>query len=129
MISPTPMVGPDDASKSDNHVKPYGFRHEGEVFFDWLVDQGLDKRNFYIVCGDRHWQYHAMHPKGIEEFLNRGTGRIITPGRDTAGDPEALIRMRILKQYYIQGTPEEASGYFDDQEYSRLHTGIACGIL
>ncbi|MDZ7605642.1 MAG: alkaline phosphatase D family protein [Cyclobacteriaceae bacterium] len=112
LISPTPMVGPDDASKSDNHVNPDGFRHEGEAFFDWLIDQGLDKRNFYIVCGDRHWQYHAMHPKGIEEF---STGALVDnnsrAGR-LAGDPESTDPDALIKQYYIQGTPEEASGGF-----------------
>ena len=71
LISPTPMVGPDDASKKDNHVNPRGFRHEGEAFFDWLIENDFLSKNFYIVCGDRHWQYHATHPKGIEEIFMR----------------------------------------------------------
>jgi alkaline phosphatase D len=25
--------------------------------------------NFFIVCGDRHWQYHSVHPEtGLREF-------------------------------------------------------------
>jgi alkaline phosphatase D len=25
--------------------------------------------NFFVVCGDRHWQYHSVHPKtGVREF-------------------------------------------------------------
>ncbi len=36
LISPTPMVGPDDAYKSDNHVNQKGFRYEGDAFFNWL---------------------------------------------------------------------------------------------
>src|SRR5690606_2923006 len=36
LVSPTPMIGPDDAYKRDNHVNTEGFRHEGEGFFSWL---------------------------------------------------------------------------------------------
>ena len=25
--------------------------------------------SFFIVCGDRHWQYHSVHPRtGVHEF-------------------------------------------------------------
>ncbi len=25
--------------------------------------------NFFVVCGDRHWQYHSVHPQtGLHEF-------------------------------------------------------------
>ncbi len=67
ILSPTPMVGPDDAYKKDNHANIGGFNHEGEEFFSWLVDQGLTDE-VLLVCGDRHWQYHSIHPKGIREF-------------------------------------------------------------
>lgn len=112
LISPTPMVGPDDASKRDNHVNPDGFREEGEAFFDWLVDNNFLAKHFYIVCGDRHWQYHAQHPKGIEEFScgalvdnNSRAGRL-------AGDPESTDPDALIKQYYVQGTSAEATGGF-----------------
>ncbi len=112
LISPTPMVGPDDAYKKDNHVNPEGFRHEGEAFFDWIVDNGFLDKNFYIVCGDRHWQYHATHPKGIEEF---STGALVDnnsrAGR-LAGDPNSTDPEGKILQHYVQGTPEEASGGF-----------------
>jgi len=68
LISPTPLVGPDDAYKIDNHVNHKGFRHEGDGFFRWLKDNDFLDKNFYIVCGDRHWQYHSIHPSGFEEF-------------------------------------------------------------
>jgi len=110
LISPTPMVGPDDASKSDNHVNQKGFRHEGEAFFDWIVANDFLNKNFYIVCGDRHWQYHATHPKGIEEFScgalvdnNSRAGRIGGDAKST--DPNAEI-----EQHYVQGTKEQATG-------------------
>ncbi|NJN26161.1 MAG: alkaline phosphatase [Cyclobacteriaceae bacterium] len=112
LVSPTPMVGPDDAYKRDNHVNPDGFRYEGEAFFDWLIDNGFLDKNFYIVCGDRHWKYHARHPKGIEEF---STGALVDnnarPGR-LAGDPQSTDPDGKIIQYYIQGTEEQASGGF-----------------
>lgn len=112
LVSPTPMVGPDDASKKDNHVNLKGFRYEGEAFFDWIVENEFLEKNFYIVCGDRHWQYHATHPKGIEEF---STGALVDnnsrAGR-VAGDPKSTDPEGKIVQHYIQGTAEDASGGF-----------------
>ncbi|MBX2814987.1 MAG: alkaline phosphatase D family protein [Saprospiraceae bacterium] len=112
MVSPTPMVGPDDAYKTDNHTNHQGFRHEGDRFFDWLSEQDFQDKNFYIVCGDRHWQYHAKHPSGIEEFStgalvdnNARAGRV--SGDKNSTDPDGEI-----EQFYIQGTSEEATGGF-----------------
>lgn len=97
LISPTPMIGPDDIRKTDNHTNHGGFRHERDEFFAWLVETGLDKKNFYIICGDRHWQYHSIHPAGIEEFscgalvdANSRLGR--KPGDPDSTDPEGLIQ-------------------------------------
>ena len=59
------MVGPDDARMIDNHCRIIGFQHERDEFFVWLKETGIDK-SFAIVCGDRHWQYHAVHTSGIE---------------------------------------------------------------
>lgn len=112
IISPTPMVGPDDAYKTDNHVNHQGFRYEGEAIFKWLVDQGFLEKNLYIICGDRHWQYHAVHPSGIEEF---STGALVDnnsrAGR-LAGDPDSTDPDGLIKQYYIQGDNASASGGF-----------------
>jgi alkaline phosphatase/alkaline phosphatase D len=102
LISPTPMVGPDDLRKTDNHCDVGGFQHEQKEFFDFLHETGLDKKHFYLVCGDRHWQYHSIHPSGIEEFscgalvdANSRLGR--KPGDPESTDPEGLI-----KQPYYQ---------------------------
>jgi alkaline phosphatase/alkaline phosphatase D len=102
LISPTPMVGPDDLRKKDNHTNIGGFRHEGDEFFRFLKENGLDKKGFSLVCGDRHWQYHARHPSGIEEFssgalvdANSRLGR--KPGDPKSTDPKGLI-----KQIYTQ---------------------------
>ncbi len=104
LISPTPMIGPDDVRKTDNHTNHGGFRHERDEFFAWLKTSGLDRRHFYIICGDRHWQYHSVHPTGIEEFScgalideNSRLGR--KPGDPASTDPQGLI-----KQPYYQTT-------------------------
>lgn len=112
IISPTPMVGPDDAYKKDNHVNPDGFRQEGEAFFQWLDKNEFSREHLFIVCGDRHWQYHARHPSGYQEF---STGALVDgnsrAGR-IAGDPDSTDPEGKIKQYYIQGTREEATGGF-----------------
>ncbi|NQV23919.1 MAG: alkaline phosphatase D family protein, partial [Rhodopirellula sp.] len=51
MISPTPMVGPDDKRKFDNHTNFNGFRHERDEFYAWLNETGIAKKHFYLVCG------------------------------------------------------------------------------
>ncbi|MFT5524150.1 MAG: alkaline phosphatase D [Pirellulaceae bacterium] len=105
LISPTPMVGPDDKRKTDNHTNLGGFRQERDEFFSWLKKNGLDKKNFYLVCGDRHWQYHAVDPTGIEEF---SCGALVDPnsrlGRKP-GDPLSTDPAGLIKQLYTQTTP------------------------
>ncbi len=66
LVSPTPLVGPDRANKNDNHSNA-GFAHEGNELREWLKAHVPD--NFFVVCGDRHWQYHSVHPQsGTQEF-------------------------------------------------------------
>jgi alkaline phosphatase D len=66
LISPTPLVGPDRKNKNDNHSNA-GFQHEGDEIRAWLKANVPD--NFFIICGDRHWQYHSVHPQtGLHEF-------------------------------------------------------------
>lgn len=110
IISPTPLIGPDDAYKRDNHTNINGFQHEGDAFKQWLIDKGLDN-NTYFVCGDRHWQYHSIAPNGLEEFscgalvdANARAGRL--PGDRKSTDPDATIQ-----QPYVQ-TPKTVSGGF-----------------
>ena len=107
LISPTPMVGPDDARKTDNHTNIKGFQHEGREFFKWVVANKLHEQGFYTLCGDRHWQYHARHPLGVEEFScgalvdsNSRLGR--KPGDPQSTDPEGKIK-QIYTQKYRSG--------------------------
>ncbi|MBP90065.1 MAG: alkaline phosphatase [Planctomycetaceae bacterium] len=109
LISPTPLVGPDDAYKIDNHTNHKGFRHEGRDFFEWVVQHNLHQQGVYTVCGDRHWQYHSKDPLGVEEFScgalvdeNSRLGR--KPGDPKSTDPNAEVH-----QFYTQS---KASGGF-----------------
>jgi len=133
LISPTPMIGPDDKltglqggilarlvgsspigqggdnRKRDNHTNPHGFRDEGEALFAWLAKHGFRSRNFYIVCGDRHWQYHSVRPDGFEEFssgaLVDGNARLgRKPGDPMSTDPDASISQPYTQQ-------EESGGF------------------
>lgn len=101
LISPTPMVGPDMAKKSDNHASLSGFRHEADEFFAWLTKNQIE--NFTTVCGDRHWQYHSIHRSGVEEFacgaLNDENSRIgVVPGDPKGTDPNGLVKQPFTSQ-------------------------------
>ncbi|MBI4663731.1 MAG: alkaline phosphatase D family protein [Verrucomicrobia bacterium] len=66
IVSPTPIVGPDRGNKNDNHANK-GFRHEGDEIRAWLQSHVPD--NCFVVCGDRHWQYHSVNPQTeLHEF-------------------------------------------------------------
>ena len=104
IISPTPMVGPDDAYKKDNHANLNGFRHEADEFFEWVRRNRLED-SLVLICGDRHWQYHSIHPSGVSEFavgaLNDENARMgVAPGDPSGSDPD-----RLVKQLYTSPTP------------------------
>lgn len=66
LVSPTPIVGPDRTNKSDNHTNK-AFAHEGNEFRRWATEHL--PHNFFVACGDRHWQYHSVDPAtGLHEF-------------------------------------------------------------
>jgi alkaline phosphatase/alkaline phosphatase D len=99
IVSPTPLVGPDRASKSDNHTNLNGFRNEADSFFEWLTDKKI--QNVLILCRDRHSQYHSIHPSGVEELCcgalnDENSIRGIAPGDPTSTDPQATIRQPYL---------------------------------
>lgn len=103
IVTPTPMVGPDRNSKTDNHVNLAGFRHEADSFFQWLREHRI--ANVLTFCGDRHWQYHSIHPLGVEEFsvgaLNDENAIAgVRPGGKGSTDPDGLI-----KQPYLYNEP------------------------
>jgi alkaline phosphatase D len=66
IISPTPLVGPDRTNKGDNHANR-NFQHEGDEVRAFFRE--VSPHNLFTVCGDRHWQYHSVHPvSGLNEF-------------------------------------------------------------
>jgi alkaline phosphatase/alkaline phosphatase D len=102
IVSPTPMIGPDDAYKKDNHTNPGGFQSEGKAFFRWLTEHNFSGNDVYFICGDRHWQYHSIHPTNFEEFSsgafinqNARSGRI--PGDPKSTDPEELLKVPYIQ--------------------------------
>lgn len=99
IVTPTPMVGPDRDSKRDNHTNSRGFRHEADAFFAWLHDERIN--NVMSFCGDRHWQYHSIHPSGFEEFCcgalnDENAIRGEKPGGKNTTDPQGLIDQRFI---------------------------------
>ncbi len=84
LISPTPIVGPDRLKgKNDNHSNA-AFAFEGNHFRNWTLQHKLN--NFFVCCGDRHWQYLSIDKAtGLREFScgpasDQHAGG--TPGRD-----------------------------------------------
>ncbi len=105
VISPTPMVGPDGKGKKDNHTNIGGFRHEGNEFFAWATENGFLDKGLYLICGDRHWQYHSIHPSGFEEFstgalVDANSRMGVKPGSKNSTDPGGLV-----KQPYTSRVP------------------------
>ena len=85
LVSPTPIVGPDRKNKHDNHSND-NFTHEGDEFRDFVKEHMPD--NFFVACGDRHWQYHSIHPKtGLHEFSS-GPASDDHAGGSPGFDPE-----------------------------------------
>lgn len=137
IISPTPMVGPDDAYKKDNHASLSGFRHEADAFFDWVKQNQIAQ--VFLICGDRHWQYHSIHPSGVNEFacgaLNDENARMgVSPGADYGTDPKGVI-----DQPYT--SPEPSGGFlqvevgetlevrfFDDQARQLYHARFPAAV-
>lgn len=57
ILSPTPIVGPDRENKKDN-LSNSNFQYEGEEIRQFLKTVP----GTFVVCGDRHWQYHSIDP-------------------------------------------------------------------
>ena len=109
IISPTPMIGPDDSYKSDNHVNQKGFRTERDNFFKWLKSNNIPLNNLFFITGDRHWQYHSIDAQyGYSEFssgpfvdANSRMGR--NPGDPKSTDPEAKLVIQPYSSYEPSG--------------------------
>lgn len=125
IISATPMIGPEEEGKRDNHVNPGGFRYEGEGFLLWLSENGFRDKNLYLICGDRHWQYHAIHPTGFEEFscgtlVDANTEIGPRPGDPNSSDPNSKI-----KQPYNSQIPSGGFLIFSVKHEKNKNSSIA----
>jgi|GEM_PF-2245704 len=58
LVNATPIVGP-DRKDQDNHVAT-GFQDEGDELRAFMTTNHAD--DLVLVVGDRHWQYHSIHP-------------------------------------------------------------------
>ena len=103
IVTPTPMVGPDRNSKTDNHANLSGFKHEADSFFGWLRDN--DVKNVLTFCGDRHWQYHSIHPLGVEEFSVGALNDENAIKGEKPGGPKTTDPLGLIKQPYIYDKP------------------------
>lgn len=64
LFTATPVVGPDRASKRDNHANTV-FQTEG----NWLRKYLSQQEGMFVVNGDRHWQYVSRDAEtGLMEF-------------------------------------------------------------
>ena len=97
LISPTPIVGPDRANKNDNHAN-VGFQHEGDEIRAWLKAHVADQ--VIVVNGDRHWQYHSVHPHtGLHEFSTGPTSDGLAEG--TPGEDKTYHRFHRVKGGFL----------------------------
>ncbi len=63
LISPTPFIGPDYKNKGDNYAyfdQPRTYDYEGQELRGFMGEAA--PADMFVVCGDRHWQYHAIDP-------------------------------------------------------------------
>ncbi|MGB2735091.1 MAG: alkaline phosphatase D family protein [Saprospiraceae bacterium] len=97
LISPTPFVGPDRKQKNDNHSNA-GFKHEGDELRQWMQENVPD--NFFVICGDRHWQYHSVHPvTDLHEFSIGAASDEHAGG--TPGEDKNYHRFHLVKGGFI----------------------------
>ena len=99
LISPTPMIGPDDADqagrqalghdpfKRDNHSNPMGFQYERDRFFDWLEENGLPRQPLLHRQRRPALAVPLDPPAGVRGVLDRRPRRRQRTPRPGAGRP------------------------------------------
>ncbi|MBJ7304127.1 MAG: alkaline phosphatase D family protein, partial [Gemmataceae bacterium] len=100
LVTPTPLVGPDRSNKSDNHSN-LKFKHEGDEIRNWLKANAPD--NFFSICGDRHWQYHSVHPESKVHEFSVGAASDLHAGGSKGNDP-AYHRFHRVKGGFLSAT-------------------------
>lgn len=98
LISPTPLLGPDRAKKSDNHANE-NFTHEGAELRAFIAAQ----KNMVVICGDRHWQYvSADATNGLREY-STGPSADAHAGGFSEADRSSLHRFLRIKGGFLAG--------------------------
>ena len=96
VITPVPIIGPDEVGKSDN-LSNVGFKHEGDEIRKFLSTQ----KNLFIITGDRHWQYHSLDPStGLHEFCG---GPASDLHATEEGGPGKMENLNYHKFYRVAG--------------------------
>jgi alkaline phosphatase D len=105
LISPTPLVGPDRASKGDNHANA-AFATEGRELREFMAAQ----KNMLVVTGDRHWQYVSVDPvTGLREYSCGPTSDAHAGGFSEA-DRTPMHRYLKVRGGFLSVTVERVDG-------------------
>lgn len=112
LISPTPLVGPDRAKKNDNHSNA-GFQHEGDELRAWFKANVAG--SFFVICGDRHWQYHSVHPEtGLNEFSVGAASDEHAAG--TPGEDKRYHKFHRVKGGFLSVTVKPSTLLFEHRD-------------
>ena len=58
------------------------------------------QKNVFVICGDRHWQYHSVHPQtGLQEFSVGAASDSHAGG--TPGENKAYHRFHRVKGGFL----------------------------
>jgi len=112
VISPTPLIGPDDARKNDNHTNYGGFQYERDHFFRWLKKNEFSEEEVFLITGDRHWQYHTQHPVGFHEFSTGALDSSNARKGRVPGDPQSTDPLAAIRSHYMHDTDSKVTGGF-----------------
>ena len=82
----------------------------------WFTENLPD--NFFVVCGDRHWQYHSVHPEtGVHEFSSGPATDEHAGG--TPGEDEQYHRFHRVNGGFVSVMAERV--YDESRIVFRLH--------
>lgn len=116
LISPTPIVGPDRARFKRDNLSNSAWEHEAEELRTFFANELGD--NFFIVAGDRHWQYCSTHPRsGVQEYC-------CGPATDAHAGGSPGRDRRYHRFHRVEGGFLSISVGRDDVDYAilRLHS-------
>jgi alkaline phosphatase D len=58
-----------------------------------------------IFCGDRHWQYHSIHPLGFEEYSSGALNDENAISGVKSGSPDSTDPQGIVRQPFLYPKP------------------------